>query len=139
MASQKDRRATQRFKPKPGNRLTYGATTGEIRDLSLEGVFVFDADPLPVGSEVAFTIRARGNRAALSATGRDGNSIYECFVSIEKTLDHTYRQPSTGSEPNCKSVTLVVLAFNFRHQLADFDPRSYSDGRRSAARRSLHP
>jgi hypothetical protein len=58
MTSSGDRRASQRFQAKPGNRLTYGATAADIRDLSMEGVFVFDADPLPVGSEIMFTLRA---------------------------------------------------------------------------------
>jgi hypothetical protein len=56
--SAKDRRATQRFQPKQGNHITYAATSAVIRDLSLEGVFVFDLDPLPVGSEIIFTLRA---------------------------------------------------------------------------------
>jgi len=56
----KDRRANQRFQPKPGNQLTYGVTSAIVRDLSLEGVFVFDPDPLPVGSELAFTLNAGG-------------------------------------------------------------------------------
>jgi hypothetical protein len=52
-----DRRATPRFQPKPGNHITYGASSAIIRDLSLEGVFVLDSDPLPVGSEITFTLR----------------------------------------------------------------------------------
>jgi len=56
--STKDRRAMQRFQPKPGSRISYAATSAVIRDLSLEGVFVFDLDPLPVGSEIIFTLRA---------------------------------------------------------------------------------
>jgi hypothetical protein len=70
MSAQKDRRATQRFLPKAGNRLTYGSTSGEIRDLSLEGVFVFDPDPLPVGSEVALTLRAGNQDIALEGIVR---------------------------------------------------------------------
>jgi len=56
--SSKDRRATQRFQPKSGNHIAYAATSAVIRDLSLEGVFVCDLDPLPVGSEIIFTLRA---------------------------------------------------------------------------------
>jgi hypothetical protein len=55
---QKDRRATPRFLAKPENCVIYGDRSAPIRDLSLEGVFVIDPDPLPVGSEVAFTLRA---------------------------------------------------------------------------------
>ena len=58
MMPQKDRRRTPRFQAKPGDRLTYGVTSADIRDLSVEGVFVFDPDPLPVGSELLFTLRA---------------------------------------------------------------------------------
>jgi hypothetical protein len=53
-----DRRATSRFQPAPGDRVSYGERSAPIRDLSLEGVFVCDPDPLPVGSEVMFTLRA---------------------------------------------------------------------------------
>lgn len=52
-----DRRATPRFQPKPDNRIKYGDRSAAIRDLSLEGVFVLDADPLPAGSELAFILR----------------------------------------------------------------------------------
>jgi hypothetical protein len=52
-----DRRATPRFQPKSGDQIIYGVTSAVIGDLSLEGVFVRDPDPLPVGSEVMFTLR----------------------------------------------------------------------------------
>jgi PilZ domain len=54
----KDRRATPRFQAKPENCITYGDRSAPIRDLSLEGVFVLDPDPLPAGSEITFTLRA---------------------------------------------------------------------------------
>jgi hypothetical protein len=56
--SSKDRRATPRFQAKPENYITYGDRSAPIRDLSLEGVFVLDPDPLPAGSEIIFTLRA---------------------------------------------------------------------------------
>ena len=56
--SREDRRANPRFEPKPGDHITYGETSAGIRDLSVEGVFVLDKDPLPVGSEIVFTLRA---------------------------------------------------------------------------------
>ena len=55
---QDDRRKTPRFLPKAENRFMYHDRSAAIRDLSLEGVFVLDPDPLPVGSEIAFTLRA---------------------------------------------------------------------------------
>ncbi len=54
----KDRRATPRFQAKPENHIAYGERSAPIRDLSLEGVFVLDPDPLPAGSELTFTLRA---------------------------------------------------------------------------------
>jgi len=60
-----DRRATPRFQPKQGNHVIYGVTSAVIRDLSLEGVFVLDPDPLPVGSELEFTLQAEGQEILL--------------------------------------------------------------------------
>jgi hypothetical protein len=54
----KDRRATPRFQAKPENNISYGERSAPIRDMSLEGVFVLDPDPLPAGSEITFTLRA---------------------------------------------------------------------------------
>jgi len=82
-----DRRATPRFQPKPGNRITYGATSTVIRDLSLEGVFVLDADPLPVGSEIIFTLRAGDQDISLEGVVRhsdqEGMGIQFTKVSPE--------------------------------------------------------
>ena len=60
-----DRRKTPRFQPKPEDCILYNDRSTPIRDLSLEGVFVLDPDPLPVGSEVAFTLRAGTTDIAL--------------------------------------------------------------------------
>lgn len=86
--SQKDRRATQRFLPKPENRVHYGATAAVIRDLSLEGVFVFDSDPLPEGSEIIFTLRAGSQDISLEGVVRhtvdkEGMGIQFTKVSSE--------------------------------------------------------
>lgn len=42
----------------------------DIRNLCLEGVFVFDSDPLPVGSEIDFTLRAGDQDIALEGVVR---------------------------------------------------------------------
>jgi hypothetical protein len=86
--SQKDRRATQRFQAKPENRVIYGATSAVIRDLSLEGVFVFDPDPLPGGSEIVFTLRAGNQDISLEGIVRysvdqEGMGIQFTRVSAE--------------------------------------------------------
>jgi len=54
----KDRRLIQRFLAKPEDRILYDERSAPVRDLSLEGVFVMDPDPLPVGSEIVFTLKA---------------------------------------------------------------------------------
>ena len=54
----KDRRLIQRFLAKPGDCILYDERSAHVRDLSLEGVFVMDPDPLPVGSEIVFKLRA---------------------------------------------------------------------------------
>ena len=68
--SAEDRRVAQRFQPKPENRVIYGSTSAVIRDLSLEEVFVFDSDPLPVGSEIVFTLRAGDQDISLEGVVR---------------------------------------------------------------------
>ena len=68
--SPKDRRVSQRFEPKPENHISYAATSAAIRDLSLEGVFVCDLDPLPVGSEIIFTLRAGDHDSPLEGIVR---------------------------------------------------------------------
>jgi hypothetical protein len=86
--SDKDRRATQRFQPKSGNHITYAATSAVIRDLSLEGVFVFDSDPLPVGSEIIFTLRAGDQDISLEgivqhSVDQEGMGIQFTKISAE--------------------------------------------------------
>jgi hypothetical protein len=70
MKTQDDRRATPRFIAKEGNTIIYGATPAAIRDLSLEGVYVLDPDPLPVGSELAFTLMAGDTEITLDGVVR---------------------------------------------------------------------
>ena len=55
--SQSERRATPRFEPKSGAHILYREGTGEIKDLSLNGMFVVDQDPLPEGTKFSFALR----------------------------------------------------------------------------------
>jgi hypothetical protein len=57
MTTQQERRAFPRFHPKPGSHIVYMEGFGEIRELSLNGVFVVDSDPLPVGERINFAFR----------------------------------------------------------------------------------
>jgi hypothetical protein len=65
-----DRRAVPRFQPKPGDEILYGATSAVVGDLSLEGAFVLDSDPLPIGSEIMLTLRAGGQDISLEGVVR---------------------------------------------------------------------
>ena len=79
----KDRRASTRFQGKPQNQVTYGDRCAPIRDLTLEGVFVVDPDPLPVGSELTFTLRAGHTDIALEGIVR--HSTVDEGMGIEFT------------------------------------------------------
>jgi hypothetical protein len=50
-------RASPRFRPRPGSHIVYLEGCGEIKDVSFHGVFVLDADPLPVGTKIKFSFR----------------------------------------------------------------------------------
>jgi PilZ domain-containing protein len=50
-------RASPRFRPKPGTHIVYLEGFGEIRDVSLHGVFVLGSHPLPVGTKLKFSFR----------------------------------------------------------------------------------
>jgi len=77
----KDRRATPRFQAKPENHITYGDRSAPIRDLSLEGVFVLDPDPLPAGSEITFTLRA--GQTDISLEGIVRHSLVDVGMGIQ--------------------------------------------------------
>lgn len=66
----KDRRTIQRFLAKPEDRIFYDERSAPVRDVSLEGVFVLDPDPLPAGSEIVFILRAAHQDIALEGIVR---------------------------------------------------------------------
>ena len=85
MKQSDDRRATPRFLAKQGNHIIYGAAPAAIRDLSLEGVYVIDPDPLPAGSELAFTLMAGETEITLDGIVRhvvDGEGMGIQFVNV---------------------------------------------------------
>jgi hypothetical protein len=51
------RRASQRFKAKPGSMVCYVEGSGAIRDLSMDGVFLLDSEPLPADTKIRFSVR----------------------------------------------------------------------------------
>ena len=77
-----ERRATPRFQAKPGGKFTYGMTPADIRDLNLEGVYVVDPDPLPLGSQLSFSLIAEGTEIELDGIVRH---VEEDGMGIEFT------------------------------------------------------
>ena len=77
----KDRRATPRFQAKAENHIIYGERSAPIRDLSMEGVFVLDPDPLPTGSEISFTLRAGHQDISLEGIVR--HSLVDVGMGIQ--------------------------------------------------------
>ena len=55
--AENEKRAWIRFKPKSGSHIVYPEGFGEVRDLSLNGMFVLDRDPLPEGTKISFALR----------------------------------------------------------------------------------
>lgn len=51
-----DRRMEPRFRPDTGCYIAYMEGSGGVRDLSLNGLFVLDEDPLPLGERVKFSL-----------------------------------------------------------------------------------
>jgi hypothetical protein len=76
----------QRFLAKPEDRIIYDERSAPVRDISMEGVFVLDPDPLPVGSEIVFTLRAGHQDISLEGYVRhsvdgEGMGIYLTKIS----------------------------------------------------------
>ena len=61
--------------------MTYGERSAPIRDLSMEGVFVVDPDPLPAGSEISFTLRAGHQDISLEGIVR--HSLVDVGMGIQ--------------------------------------------------------
>ena len=78
-----DRRAAPRFQAKPESRIIYGDRSAALRDLSLDGVFVLDPDPLPAGSEISFILRAGQTDIALEGIVK--HSVVDVGMGIQFT------------------------------------------------------
>ena len=55
--NEKDKRASPRFKPKAGTHIVYIEGSAAIRDLSENGMFVQDPEPLSDGTKIKFALR----------------------------------------------------------------------------------
>jgi PilZ domain-containing protein len=52
----KERRTSQRFKAKPGSAVSYVEGAAAIGDVSMDGLFLLDSEPLPVGTKFTFSL-----------------------------------------------------------------------------------
>jgi hypothetical protein len=81
--TQKDRRASPRFQARPGSHIVYVEGSGAIRELSVEGVFVLDSEPLPVGATIKFSLRLATQDVALQGIVR--RCVAEVGMGIQFT------------------------------------------------------
>ncbi len=58
---QDERRTSPRFKAKQGSHIVFVEGFATIRDLSLNGVFVIDPEPLDAGTKIKFSLRLGTN------------------------------------------------------------------------------
>jgi hypothetical protein len=55
--AEKDKRGAPRYMPKAGAHIVYVEGSASLRDLSENGMYVLDPEPLPDGSNVKFALR----------------------------------------------------------------------------------
>jgi hypothetical protein len=82
------RRASQRFKVKPGSVVSYVEGAGAIRDLSMDGMFLLDSEPLPVDTKITFSLMLGNETVSLQGivrwcVAREGMGIQFTEVSGE--------------------------------------------------------
>jgi|SRR5665213_1291227 len=80
----KDRRAIQRFQAKPDDCILYDEKCVPARDVSLEGVYVMDQDPLPAGSEITFIFRAGHQDISLEGVVRHSTDQHGMGIHFTK-------------------------------------------------------
>ena len=82
------RRASQRFKAKPGSIVSYVEGAGAICDLSMDGMFLVDSEPLPVDTKITFSLMLGSETVSLQGivrrtVAREGMGIQFTEVSRE--------------------------------------------------------
>jgi hypothetical protein len=88
---EKNSRASQRFKAKPGTNAYYVEGAGAIRDLSMDGVFILDDEPLPAGTKISFSLRLETGDLPLQGIVR--RSVAEEGMAIQFTeISHEARR-----------------------------------------------
>jgi PilZ domain-containing protein len=83
-----NRRASQRFKAKPGSMVSYVEGAGAIRDLSMDGVFLLDSEPLPIDTKISFSAMLGNETVSLQgivrrSVPREGMGIQFADVPLE--------------------------------------------------------
>jgi hypothetical protein len=83
------RRASQRFNAKPGSIVSFVEGAGLIRDLSMDGVFLVDSEPLPVDTKITFSVMLGKETASFQgivrrSVAREGMGIQ--FTEVPREL-----------------------------------------------------
>jgi hypothetical protein len=68
--NENDKRSSPRFQAKRGDYIIYIEGTGTIRDLSVNGMFVLDTEPLPVDTTIRLSLRLGDKDVALQGIVR---------------------------------------------------------------------
>ena len=84
-----ERRASQRFKARTGSYVSFVEGCGNIRDLSMDGMFILDSDPLADGTPVSFSVRMGNEIAQIKgivrrSVEREGMGIQ--FLDVSRDL-----------------------------------------------------
>jgi hypothetical protein len=66
----REKRASQRFKAKPGSTVSYVEGAAAIGNLSMDGLFLMDSEPLPVGTKLTFSLMLGSETASFQGIVR---------------------------------------------------------------------
>lgn len=105
--SHNDKRSSPRFPTDPGTYVVYVEGSGAVRDLSLNGVFVVDPDPLPVGEHIQLELRVGGTgirvhgivRRSIPGQGMGIEFVDLGAVGRHHIQDHISRLAASSAKP----------------------------------------
>ena len=86
--SERDRRSSQWFKAKSESKAFYAEGAWTIRDSSMDGIFVLDPEPLPVGTRINFSLGLGARKIpiqgiVLRSAAKEGMAIQFAEMSPE--------------------------------------------------------
>jgi hypothetical protein len=92
MTIEKNRRAAQRFKAKPGSNVAYVEGAGPIRDLSTSGIFVLDPEPLEIGASITFSVSLGSETTVLQGIVRRSVPLEGMGIQLTEVPRETRRR-----------------------------------------------